>query len=456
MTGRGPINPERAARIDGSHWVSPLNFEDEVTSQLDFPSPLGLIDSTLRKTAYTAGASCSIDGYLRIAAALDDAGVKDESLNLDWWGDPDPQPRELDLVREVLRGGFGFTVNVFADALLGWGDGAPGPDPRSVVDLLAEMGARVIAPGLVDAPDPAVESAQARDLENVVAYAQECGLDLTVTLANVGRRDFARMLRVVDHAVALGAVRVDLMDSTSSLSADAMRVFVRRFRAGLARPVPVTMHVHDDFGLGTAAAIAAAGAGAGPDVSVNSMSYRAGFAAMEEVVLALEVLYGVDTGIRVDRLQSLSELVSRESGVPLPGLKPVTGRYAHLKSTAIDAMLTLRDGPDVFPPVSGSVHPSVTGAEARWVWDGMSVRESARLLARALGTELDDAEVDAVKAALDAAAARRAAPTAWLEANEAADIARQIIDTLAGRTAPTTETAAGAPGLGRIPTTRRN
>ena len=113
------INPHREFRVEGSHWVSPVNFEDEVTRDFDFPRPLGLIDSTLRKTNYTAGTRTTIDGYLRIAQALDDIGIRDESLNLDWWGDDEPNARELLLVREILAGGFGFTCNVYADTLLG-------------------------------------------------------------------------------------------------------------------------------------------------------------------------------------------------------------------------------------------------------------------------------------------------------------------------------------------------
>ena len=96
----------------------------------------------------------------------------------------------------------------------------------------------------------------------------------------------------------IGTLRLDLMDSTSSLGPEAMKVFIRRYRSHLIRDVPVTMHVHDDFGLATAGAIAAATAGASPDVSVAGVSYRAGFAPLEEVVTSLEVLYGVDTSIR--------------------------------------------------------------------------------------------------------------------------------------------------------------
>lgn len=421
------INPDKQYRVEGSHWVSPVNFDSEVTEQFDFPTPLGLIDSTLRKTNYTAGSTTTIDGFLRIAAALDAAGVRDESLNLDWWGDDEPNRRELELVREVLRGGFSFTTNVFADTLLSNGNGTPRIEPRSTVDLLLGLGAEVIAPGIVPADSPEAEARQFRELQELVAYATSCGLRVTVTLAQAGRRDFAGLMRAANAAIDAGVTRIDLMDSTSSLGPEAMRVFVKRFRAGLNTPVPLTMHVHDDFGLGTAAAIAAAGAGAGPDVSVNSVSYRCGFPPLEEVVLSLEVLYGVDTGIRVDHLQSLSDLVAHESGLALPAMKPVTGGYAYLKSTTMDVLASLRDGVRTFPPISGCVHADVTGAEIRWVWDRLSTRAMVRQLLANLELGATSAEVESVYSALNTAIDAIEEYPRWLEPAQAEDIARTTV-----------------------------
>lgn len=415
------VNSDREYRVEGSHWVSPVNFDAEVTDQYDFPTPLGLISSTLRKVRYTAGATTTMDGFLRIAAALESIGIRDESLNLDWWGDDGPNPGEFELVREVLAGGFGFTTNVYADTLLG--NGTTDRDGRRTVDLLLGLGARVIAPGIVEAPDDDAQVRQFEQLTSVVGYAQNAGLGVTVTLAQCGRRDFARMVRAANEAIDLGVTRLDLMDSTSSLGPEAMRVFIRRFRASLAREVPLTMHVHDDFGLGTAAAIAAAAAGAGPDVSVNGASYRCGFPPLDEVVSSLEVLYGVDTGIDVARLQWISDLVAGEMGLPLPALKPVVGGYAFLKHTPGDVLAALAGGVDQFPPISGCVHASVIGGDARWVWDSLSSRAMARQLAANLGLPLTDEQVLGMKARLDAAVKARTEYPRWITPDEVERIA---------------------------------
>ncbi|GAA1850388.1 hypothetical protein GCM10009836_32750 [Pseudonocardia ailaonensis] len=425
------INSERRALVDGSHWVSPTNFDPAATEGLDFPDPVVLLDSTLRKVRYTAGATTSLDGFLRIGAALEAVGIRQESLNLDWWGDSAPNPRELELVREVLAAGFGFRTSVYADTLVNNGASKPTVDPDGVVDLLAGLGATLISPGIVPAPTPEAEVIQFSRLERVVERAAAAGMEFTLILAQCGRRDFAQLQRAAVLAAELGAVRIDLMDSTSSLHPEAMKVFVRRVRAALPRPVPLTMHAHDDFGLATADALAAATAGAHPDVSVDGVSYRCGFAALEEVVTALDVLYGVDTGIRTEQLQSLADTVMREMGVPRPRFKAVTGEYAYLKSTPGDVLGCLRDGERSFPPVSGCLHADTVGADVRWVWDSLSTDAMARQLAVNLGHTPDDLQVTRVRSALDDAVAAIERYPRWLAPHEAEAICRSVLTTVA-------------------------
>jgi isopropylmalate/homocitrate/citramalate synthase len=93
--------------------------------------------------------------------------------------------------------------------------------------------------------------------------------------------------------------------------------------------LPVDVHCHNDFGLSTANVLAAYEAGAtGLNVAVNGLGYRAGNAALDEVAMALEVLYGVDTGIRLDMLPWLGQVVAEITGIPVDYFKPITGTGA--------------------------------------------------------------------------------------------------------------------------------
>ena len=88
--------------------------------------------------------------------------------------------------------------------------------------------------------------------------------------------------------------------------------------------MPIWYHVHDVFGMATAQAIAAASAGAVPEVSVNGVADH-GFPCLEALVVSLELLYGVSTGIDMTKLPELSRAVERITGIPNSPNKAVTG-----------------------------------------------------------------------------------------------------------------------------------
>ncbi|MBY8855133.1 2-isopropylmalate synthase [Nocardia sp. CA2R105] len=453
------LNPDRQAVVVGSHAVSPLDFDPGVLAEFNFPSPLGLIDSTIRKTYFTAGQTVGRAGFQRIAGALVELGIRDECLNVNWSGSAHPAPQDLDLLETLTECDLPLRLNVYADALLGDGR-TPTPVPmREAVDTLVQAGARILAPGIVPAPDADAEMRQRDLLAEYFEYARALGLETTITLANVGRRDFAQLLRAADHAATLGATRIDLMDSTSSLSPEAMKVLVRRFRAGLSAPIPVTVHVHDEFGLATACAVAAATAGAGPDVAINGMSYRAGFAPLEEVVLALETLYGIDTGLRLDLIQPIAELVARESGVRIPELKPLTGRFAYLKHMPGDAARAMVEGQDSFPPISHGLVPARLGQRITWVWGALSSDAMVRNLHRVavtaghgLGSAPDRAEIAVLRRALDARVAAITGYPRWLDEQEATALYAALLTALRqppaeGELAAALETALPHPDL---------
>jgi D-citramalate synthase len=421
------LNPDKVYRREGSHWVSPVNFDAEVQQQFDWPRPFTLVDSTLRKMLFTAGATTTIDGFVRVAEALAEAGVKEESLNINWAGGASPIPRELALCRAIAGRNFGFRLNVYADTLLSDGESRQPVSARETAQLLIALGVRQLGVGIVQAPSSDAQKRQLDELEQFFTMTRELGLQATVTLAQVGRRDFESLVTVSNHAISLGARRFDLMDSTSSLAPEAMKVFVRRYRSRLIEAIPVTMHVHDDFGLATAGAIAAATAGASPDVSVAGVSYRAGFAPLEEVVTSLEVLYGVNTGIRVDRIQSLANLVAAETGVAIPPLKPLVGEYAFLRHMPGDVLTCLQRGTDAFPPVAACINPRLIGSRMHWVWDNLTTDAMVRALAATLGETLTDDETATVRAALDGAVENIASYPRWLTAEQATQLCRETL-----------------------------
>jgi isopropylmalate/homocitrate/citramalate synthase len=60
-------------------------------------------------------------------------------------------------------------------------------------------------------------------------------------------------------------------------------------------------------------------------VTVTGLGERAGNCALEDLALALLTLYGVDTGLRYDKLYELSTLVRKMAQVPVPPNRAVVG-----------------------------------------------------------------------------------------------------------------------------------
>jgi D-citramalate synthase len=395
------------AHVPGRHWVSPMNFDPEVMAEYDFPKPLTIFDSTIRKILYTAGIRPSVDDILRVAEALEEAGVRENHLMVDFWGGDEPDALELAVAKAVLKRNFDFHSTVCSDRILGnpvWGRDFDFHGTTQLIDQLQSIGMVTLGIGLRDPRTHPGRDTQIAQLEQVLGYLNEKGIGIAVDAADAGRTNFAHLVRIAEVAIAHDAGRLGLADSANALSPEAMKVFIRRLRARLSKPILITMHVHDDFGLASAVAIAAASAGAHPDVSVNGLSYRAGFAALEEVVVSLEVQYGISTGIRTEALQHLSDVVAEASGFPVPPLKALVGSHAFIRELPHMVAPYVRAGrdSDVFPPAGMCITAATVGSSVRLAWGTHHSRRVIEDKLRQLELPVTDSIVDEALARVDA------------------------------------------------------
>lgn len=413
------------AFAEGRHFVSPFNFMPEVTSGWEIPTPLGLIDSTIRKVIYTVGVRPTEGELIEICHILEELGIEEESLNV-WWRGGDADPQELAAALAIAKAKPKFKLNVFTDTLLGNGD-TPMPLMKQTVDMFAEAGIKLLNPGLLQAPNEDARKRQADEMAAMNEYIKAAGMEWNGTVAQCARRNFDEFMALCNTAIDNGIRRFDLMDSTSALSPEGMKHYVRTFRSRLKSPTPLTMHTHDDFGMDTAATIAAVLAGASPDVALNGVSYRSGFAALEEVVVALDVLYGVDTGIRLDKLQWAADELARIMRFPIPPLKPVVGFHQFLREGAhdIEKMLDGR-APADFANMGGSYSPELIGAEFHWVYSQQGNGKIVAFAAKSIGIALTDKQIEeAVRILEDKLAAHPAYPR-WATPDEVFAVVRRV------------------------------
>jgi 2-isopropylmalate synthase len=177
------------------------------------------------------------------------------------------------------------------------------------------------------------------------------------------RTDESFLIDVVEAADEAGTDWVNIPDTCGVATPRRFYDMVEKVVDAIDARVDV--HTHDDFGLAAANALSGYEAGASQSqVSVNGIGERAGNAAYEEVVMALESLYDVDTSIDTTKVTELSRMVEEKSDIPVPANKPVVGRNAFSHESGIHAAGVIENS-DTFEP--GVMTPEMVGAERELV-----------------------------------------------------------------------------------------
>ena len=160
-----------------------------------------------------------------------------------------------------------------------------------------------------------------------VRAARAAGTKVNLFLPESTRADLAHITAAAQAAEKEGASAVTIVDSQGVAIPAAMRYLVSHLKS--VTNLEVEVHCHNDFGLAVANVLGGYEGGADVlQVSVNGIGYRAGNASMESVIMALEVLYGVDTGVQLNRLPELCRTVEEISGIPNGYFKPIVGEGA--------------------------------------------------------------------------------------------------------------------------------
>ena len=163
-------------------------------------------------------------------------------------------------------------------------------------------------------------------VERYVKAGLDAGFRVCVGAEDASRADVDFLLRVAETAAAAGACRLRFADTLGVL--DPFGTYERIARLRAAVDLDIEMHAHDDLGLATANTLAAVRAGATHiNTTVNGLGERAGNAPLEEAVMALRHLYGIDTGVDSRRLPTLSALVATASGRPVAAGKSIVGEW---------------------------------------------------------------------------------------------------------------------------------
>ncbi|MBI5255168.1 MAG: homocitrate synthase [Burkholderiales bacterium] len=309
-------------------------------------------DTTLRDGEQTAGVAFTDDEKFAIAAALDAAGVPEMEIGIPVMGE-----HEVALIRAI--GATLRQARTMVWARMAAADVAAalrcGADivhlsvPVSDIQLGHKLG-----------HDRGWALGQIRRWVNTVADA---GAVVSVGFEDASRADPGFLAQAAQLAQACGAIRVRYADTLGLL--DPFQAHQRIAALRRAIDIGIEIHAHNDLGLATANTLAALLAGAThASTTVNGLGERAGNAAMEEVVMALRHLYGVECGIDSTRLPAISQLVAGASGRPVAAGKSIVGEavFSHESGIHVDGLLKDRRNYEAFQPEElGRHHRLVLG-----------------------------------------------------------------------------------------------
>ena len=336
--------------IDGKWWVSPSNYDEEVTSKFKFPAKVQFLDTTLRDGEQQPSIILTKDEKVEIAKRLAAAGVQRIEA-----GTPAVLKEDAEAIREISSLGlsskiFAFVRNMTKDMELARDCGVDG--------VIAEMigSEHLLRYGKKWEVDRAVKAS----VEATLA-AKDMGLNVSYFPADSSRAEMDYLLDFIQQVKENGHMdSVALVDTFGVLSPEGAAHRVSKMKERFP-DLPIEVHFHDDFGMGVSTTIAGLAAGAEiAHVTVNGIGERAGGAQLEAVALGLEALYGVDSGVDMTQFKELSRFVSDVCRVPVAPTKPIVGEKIFLWETGLPSSLW-ENCKNVDPLIMLPYHWSLTG-----------------------------------------------------------------------------------------------
>jgi isopropylmalate/homocitrate/citramalate synthase len=295
-------------------FVSPWNFEDVVTKDLNFVKNIKIHDVTLRDGEQQAGLIFNKDQKVAIAEKLAEVGVHRIEAGM-----PAVSNQDKAAIEEIVKRNLGPEIFAFARCM------------KEDIKKAADTGVTGV---IVEIPssEHIIKYAYKWSLEKAMnlsveatKYAGELGLYTVFFPIDMTRADMNWVLSLVEKVATEGHMdALAVVDTFGGLAPHAVPNLIKRVKERIDQPIEV--HFHDDFGLGAANTIMALAAGA--DVmhtTISGIGERAGNAPYEDIVLSLLTMYGIDLGLKYEKIYETSKYLREISGLKVRQNRPIFG-----------------------------------------------------------------------------------------------------------------------------------
>ena len=307
------------------YFISHYNKESELT----FPEDITIYDTTLRDGEQTPGVCFSYDEKLEIARKLDQFKIHQIEA-----GFPIVSEKEKESVKAIANEGLDATILGLTRTKPEDIDAALDCDVDGIITFVGTSDIHLDHKMHITRQD-AINLC-----ETAVDYAKDHGLFVAFSAEDATRTDIEFLKRIYSKAQECGADRVHIADTTGAITPQGIDYLVKELVKDI--DIDIAVHLHNDFGLAVINSITGVLAGAkAVSTTVNGIGERAGNASLEELIMAMKILYGKDYGFKTKYIKELSDLVSKASGLPIPYNKPIVGNnvFRHESGIHVDAVI---------------------------------------------------------------------------------------------------------------------
>ncbi|ABR55056.1 isopropylmalate/citramalate/homocitrate synthase [Methanococcus vannielii SB] len=287
-------------------------------------------DTTLRDGEQTPGVCFTGNQKLEIAKKLDDLGIKQIEA-----GFPTVSENERKCIKSISSEGLNADILALSRVLKEDIDRAIECDVDGIITFVATSPMH-----LKYKLHKSFEEVEEMGMK-AIEYAKDHGLFVAFSAEDATRTSIENIIKIHKNAEDYGADRVHIADTLGCATPQSMYQICSELNKSLKK-AHIGVHCHNDFGFAAINSIYGLMGGAkAVSTTVNGIGERAGNAALEEVVMALKVLYNYDMGLNTELIMETSKLVETYSKIKVPENKPLVGEmvFYHESGIHVDAVL---------------------------------------------------------------------------------------------------------------------
>ena len=306
--------------IEGKWSVSHFCYSDEVRATMpNLPKQVAIRDVTFREGDDNVGYLVSVENKIRMLRHAVEMGIEEIDT-----GGPSMHKHQYDFAKAVKASGIKVrtTGRFFANNT---------KDYKRDVDICVEAGSdnfRIILMYL----NEKTLLEQLKAFPAMVEYIHSYGKEICMGMSDITRGSMDLITKVYSESIACGADKVGIFDTFGVGSPAVMKYLAEKIKAMCPPEMKIMAHMHNTFGMAVANSLACVEGGCTElDGVINGYGDEAGNASLEEMAVALEALYGIDTGLKLDMLKKYSDMAIEYGKVRIQPHKAIVGENAFLR-----------------------------------------------------------------------------------------------------------------------------